>query len=303
MKEKIVVLRLNEDRVEYTMTKQLPKEMRDEAVKKIGSEFDKSRGLKSKDIIRGLDRELERVILPNLIGTSPEDMDFPKKAMDFWADYTITPTREGLRLNIAMEDFTKKDGTIIQIPVNQDDYMQYQFAMQSSKVAKTPEEIKNRGWYDFILEDLTEARERELAEFDAQDKATVEYARLSTKFEANMSKINWILEMTKEDTFYDDAIDIIDKKIALKNLAEKRPNEFLRVANDPDLELKAFMSAALAAGILTLEGNNYFYLNEDIGSEERGAISWLKKPEKSGAVAAMRAKLEQNVRNRKQKTI
>lgn len=301
MSERIVVLKLNEERVEYTMTKQIPKTMRDEIYKRIGSEFDKSNGMKSKEIIRGLNKELEKMFLPNLIGISEESLEFPKKAMDFWADYTITPTREGLKLNISMEDFKRKDGTIIQVPVNPDDYMQYMFAMQSSKVAKTPDEIENKGFFDFILEDLTEVREREISEFEAQDKATVIYARLTTKFDDNINKINWILEMTKEDSFFDADIEVVDKKIALRKLANKRPNDFIKLNEDPELENKAFLSAALSAQILTKEGNDYFYLNENIGSEERGALSWLKKPEKNGMVAVIKAKLEQIVKDKKQK--
>lgn len=301
------VLRLNEERVEYTMTKQLPKDMRDEVYKRVGSEFDKSQGLTSKAIIRGLNEDQEKVYLPNLIGISATNQEFPKRAMDFWADYTITPTKKGLLLNISTEEkeVSMPDGSkkIIDVPVNIDDYMMYMFAKQSSKVASNPDDLDNAGHFDFILEDLTKVRERELSEFEARDSATLIYARLTSKFESNMTKIDWILEMTKEDTFYDPDIDMIDKKIALRKLTDDRPGELIKLSDDVDLELKAFLSSLLSHSIITLEGNDYFYLNERMGSEEKGGLAYIKRVDKSGAVAAMKSKLSQAIQDRKRTTI
>lgn len=303
MKEHIVVLKLNEERVEYTMTKQLPKELRDDVFKRIGSEFDQSQGTKSKEIIRGLPPRLERIYLPNLIGAAADSQDFPNKARDFWADYTITPSREGIKLNIATETRTVKINDIdqqVEVPVNVDDYMQYTFARQSSKVASEPDELNNIGFYDFILEDLSEVRNREVAEFEAKDKATLIYARLTSKMDVSINKINFILELTKESSFFDTDMEELDKKMLLRKLAETKPDKLIQLNDDEDLENKAFLSAALAYSIIVKEGNDYYYLNENMGSEERGALSWVKKPEKNGMVAAIKSKLAEQIKNKKQ---
>lgn len=307
MQERIVILKLNEERDEYTLTKQIPKDMKADIFKRIGSEFDKSQGMMSKEIIRGLNPELEKVYLPNLIGVAAESTDFPAKARDFWADYVITPTSKGLRLNIAMEERVTKDldengnPKKLMVPVNPDDYMRYQFALQSSKVAKTPEELENKSFFDFTLEDLGSVREKELADFEATDKATFIYAKLTSKFADNVDKIDWILEMTKEEgTFFDTDLGEVEKKMMFKQLADKRPNKLITLSEDKDLEDKAFLNRALTYLVITKEGNDYYYLNENMGSEEKGALSWLKKPEKSGSVAAIKSKLAQIIKDKKQ---
>lgn len=306
--EKIAILRLNEDRSEYTMTKQIPKDMRNEIFKRVGSQFDSSKGTSSTEIIRGLTPELEKYFLPKIIGMSSDNALFEERARDYWADFVITPTSKGLRFNIGTHIVKQKvkqeDGSItendLEVPDNLDDYMRYHFALQSDKVASRPDQLDNAGHYDFILEDLSEVRQREVSEFEMVDQATTIYARLSNKFAENIDKIDWILEMTKENTFYDSGIDTIDKKIELKKLADGKPTIFIKLAGDPELELKAFLSSALSNLVISKEGNNYFYLSEDMGSEEKGALAWLKRPEKSGAVAAIKAKLEAKVKDRKQ---
>ena len=92
--EKIVVLKLNEKCQEYNMVKQYPKDMKNMTFKRVGSEFDKSKGETSKEIIRGLTQEEEYVYLPKLIGVSSTNENFEARARDFWADFTITPTLE-----------------------------------------------------------------------------------------------------------------------------------------------------------------------------------------------------------------
>lgn len=301
MSERIVILKLNEDRDEYTMTKQIPKEMRDECFKRVGSEFLKVQGKSTQDVIRGLNAEQEKIFLPTMLGVAPDALDFPKAAKDFWADYFITPTREGLRLNIAMEIRKDKNGNEVSVPVNPEDFMKYMFAKQSSKVASSPEDLENKSFFDFTLEDLSVVKDKEVSLFLDQERATIIYSRLASKFEESQDKIDWILEMTKEDgSFYDPDMESTEKRMLLKKLSDKRPKRMIELAEDKDLQDKAFLSKALAYLEITKEGNDYFYLSENIGTEERGALAWLRKAEKSGSVAQIKARLDEKTKNKKQ---
>lgn len=301
MTERIVVLKLNEDRDEYTMTKQIPKEMREECFKRIGSEYLRVNGRSTQDVIRGLKPEQEKIFLPALLGVAPDSTDFPLRAKDYWADYYITPTREGLRLNIATEIRKDKDGNDVECPVDPDAYMKYLFAKQSSKVASSPEDLENKSFFDFTLEDLSIIKTKELGMFHDQEKAMIIYSRLVSKFEEKVDQINWILEMTKPDgEFYDSEMDSVEKRMLLKALVDKRPKKLIELSEDKDLEDKAFLAKALAYLEITKEGNDYYYLNENMGTEERGALAWVRKPEKSGSVMQIKSRLQEKIRGKKQ---
>src|SRR6478752_2500573 len=172
--EKIVLLKLNGGRLVPT----LPKEMQKERLRPLESEFKEG----TRDLIRGFDPVVERIVLPNLIGLQANEPNFAIKARDFWADFSIKPTEEGLKLNIATEkkvhgkDEDGKD-LLIDMPVNPNDYMAYQIAMQSSRVAKTPEQLEDLGMFDFYLIDLEEQKKKEEENFDLIDKADQVYTK------------------------------------------------------------------------------------------------------------------------------
>lgn len=296
--ERIVLLKLNENKDEYSRQHQIPKNMRSEVSRKIGSEFDKSNGMTSRDLIRGLSATQERIYLPKLIGISANHQEFADRAKDYWSDFTIIPTVKGLRLNIATNS-QEIDGETVEVPVNLDDYMVYKFAMSSSKVAKTPEELDNLSFYDFYLEDLSEVKAKQEKDFDAKKRAAISFARIASKFEDNETKINWLLELTKEEgVFFDEAMPRVDKEMQLYDLADKRPVLFNAYLDDKNIEHKALLTKAITYLVVVKEGNDYFYDSENLGSET-AAISWLTNPVKSAQVAAMKSRLEQLASNAK----
>ena len=189
----------------------------------------------------------------------------------------------------------REDGTTytVEVPENLEDYMAYQFAMKSSRVAKTEDELQNNSFYHFILEDESKMKQKEKDSHSINKRATIAYARLASKLEENISKIDWILEMTKEErSIYDESITSEEKDMLLMKLSDTKPEVFIQLVEDERLEDKALLAKAVSLGILTMEGNDYYYLNENIGTEEKGAIAWLHKPEKSASVAAVKSKIE-----------
>ncbi len=287
--EKIVVLKLNDKRHLPT----LPKSMQMDNVRKLESEFKP----KSRDIIRGLSPELERLVLPEYLGVQPHDITFATKTKDFWADFSVQPTAEGLRLNIAMEKKKIKgdDGEFreIDFPVNPEDYWVYQIAMQSRKVAKTSDELSSLSNYDFYIEDLTAVEAKKRTEYEATEKADIEYAKIVATFDENQTKVDWILELLRpKDVFVDvESLEPISKKMMLRKYKEEQPLKFVNTLEDKDLETKAHVIKCATHGILVKEGNDYFYGDENIGSG-KVVISWFKKPENSTKVLAIQAKLK-----------
>lgn len=291
MEKKEVLLKLNERNIPT-----LPKDMQEEKVRPIESEF--KRG--SRDLIRGLDPTLERIILPDLIGIQSHEVTFAQKARDFWADFTIQPNKEGILLNIATEKKKVKNSLgeeeEVDFPVNPDDFMTYQIAMQSSKVAKTESQLNNLAMYDFCLINLEEQRKQEVDAFEAIEKADLTYTKLISDTDVNSDKINWVIEILRDKTssFDTDTAEMVDKKMLLRKLKDTDPSKFVKTVEDNHLATKAFILKAVAYGVLSKVGNDYFDGDVNIG-EGKAAIAWFAKAENSGKVLQLRSKLKEMV--------
>lgn len=284
--EKIVVLKLN-DKVKSPI---LPKELEPDVVKRIGSEF--KRG--TTDCIRGLSTLQERVLLPDLIGIGPESVEFNRKVKDYWADFSVTPTIEGLRLNIATEKTTMKnrEGENVEIdsPINLRDYMTFNFAKQSSSVAKTKAEIES-GIYPFILIDLSEEERLKKAKFGAKKAALVNFAKLTSE-KTPEERLDWVIRSLKGiDEHFNFSLPREDKEMWLDSKKDENPLKFNGVVEDKDLETKALLYLAIEKREITVEGNYYFLGEENIGTE-KAVVDYLKSAVNSQKVLALKARLD-----------
>lgn len=294
--EKIVVLKLNDKRKKNPV---LPKEFEDEVSNRLGSEFKDG----TRDCIRGLNTIQERVILPPIIGLQPQDANFPSKAREYWADFSVIPTKEGLRLNVATEEVEAEiNGKTekYQNPVVPEDYMIYQMALQSSKVASTQEQLMYPGEYDFLLVDLSIMKEQEESEYQERKEATIAFAKLVTNADSNKDTIDWVIQVLKpQDEFFDFSQSGTDKEIYLDKKLSENPAKFLKVVKDPNLETKALMKRAITLREIVLEGENYFVGETNIGPL-RSAVDWLKNPENSAKVLALKSRMGNTINNQKQ---
>ena len=286
--EKIVLLKLNTKRKRLPA---LPKSVEDEVAKKIGSEF--RRG--TRDTIRGLDSIQEKVILPDIIGVSPTDVSWSTKTRDFWSEMTIIPTAEGIKLNITTE---KKTTTIngqeeeVEIPVNPFDYMRWKFAAQSRRVAVTPEQLENLDSYDFYIIDLTEAKNKERNEFAEKKAAKLAYAKLSADIENRVEVVDQVIQVLKEvGEYFDTDMEIADKDMLLEKLSNEKPNAFVKAVNDPQLEIKAKLKTSISLGLITKEGDQYFFGSTNLGPI-KAALAYLSDKANSATVATLNARLE-----------
>lgn len=283
--EKIVILKLNTAKKSPVLAKELIPDV----VKRIGSEFKKG----TRDCIRGLSLEQERILLPTHLGTNSDSHDFSRKAKDFWADFSVTPTEEGLRLNIATEtkSYTTKDGAMeIEIPVNELDYMIYNFARQSSKVAKTKEELEDPQEFDFILINLHEQEKLEQDKYLASKNATLEFSKLISK--GDESIIDAVIRNLKELAEpFDFTEPLVKKEMYLQELMQRDLAKFTKIATDGQLKVKALLREALEASEITLEGSHFFLGEENLGTA-KSALSFLENPANSAKVATLKARLE-----------
>lgn len=285
----IVILKVNDKRQRFN---NIPKSLKQEVTNKISSEWKPN----SKDVKRGLTAKQEILAMPNIIGVQPNDASWVTKVRDFWADFSILPTVKGLELDISTRKVKTGNGDEeIDYPNNVEDYMTYMIAMQSSRVAKTLEEMDNAENFEFILIDKSEENKKQLSEFEIISKADIKYSKLIVKFEENESVVDWVLELLRDKN--DDQVYTMtssEKQMMLRKKKEKNPLRFLSIVEDKDLENKALIAKLLTFSILNKEGNDYYFLDEKIGSEI-AMIAYLKDSTKSTNVGKMKSQLESKI--------
>lgn len=294
--EKIVVLKLNDKKERNPV---LPKEFKDEVANRLGSEFK----FGTRDCIRGLNPVQERILLPPIIGLQPQDASFPHKTREYWADFSVFPTAAGRYLNVAtteVEAVVGGEKITYDNPVVPEDYMIYQIARQSSKVASTPEQLQYPGEYDFLLIDLSEMKAKEEETYKTKKNATLAFAKLVTDADSNRDRIDWVIQMLKEqEEFFNFRSSMADKEMFLDKKLSENPEKFLKVVKDPNLEIKALLRNAIYLGEISLEGDYYFLGETNIGPA-KAAVDWLKSSENSAKVIALKSRMETKISNQKQ---
>ncbi|KKN88650.1 hypothetical protein LCGC14_0245410 [marine sediment metagenome] len=292
----------------------LPANMRDDTVKKIGSEFKKSAdGVTStRDVIRGLDITQEKILLPEIIGVPHDHANFLKTARDFWIEFKVVPEpKPGKLLNYTTYEvkipvgIPSPDGeTMYQAPVNPYEYMEYLFCMQSTKVAKTPPELANLGLYDFYLIDEGVRKEEEAKLYSIKEDADMLFVTLIKGGEApsveELAKIDWVIQVLKDPSEFLNLqyMELVDKKMWLRTSKDKDPANFVKVVSDSNLKYKALRVMLVERTLIRYEGDYYYYHDENLG-RETGIISWLKDPKNSEKVRDLKTRLEDRLKKEK----
>ncbi len=153
--------------------------IRDEVTKKIGSTW--KRG--TRDILRAIEGVEESYYLPDLMGIRVDSEQWNGKSREFWANFNIEiPNDEtGIILEIGfkeVEPFEFKGKLTNTKPINIDDYLKYNHALQHKDVASSPEQLDNMFIYTFqMIDEGIEAEKKEQA-FTIRSRANKLFNRL-----------------------------------------------------------------------------------------------------------------------------
>lgn len=293
-----VIIKLNDRRVHF---KNVPDDMKSDVTKRISAQWKPN----SRDITKGLSYEQELVVMPNIIGVKPNDSSWTFKVRDFWSDFSLAPDTVGKELDIRTRKAIHKDDggeeIEIEIPLVPEDYMAWQLCLQSSLVAKTPEDMDNLEYFDFILINKQVEEDKLETEFAMMKEADIAFARLTSKFEENEPTIDLILELLRDKG--DPAVfelKGVKKEMFLREKKQKQPVKFLKITKDADLSSKALIAQLVTYNILSKEGNDYYYLDDKIGSQ-MVLIAYLKDATKSTNVGKMKSQLDNKLNEAKNK--
>lgn len=253
-------------------TSRLPDEVYDESKQNIGSTL-----TISGDIRTGLTREEERKLMPEILGMSPGDINFPREVKEYFKSLTINVLKKGVKLETGLDDKGN--------PLNPMDYIRYKFAISHPDVATEQEGILNKRSPRFHIYDKTSRLEKEAKQTSSRKEALKEYIQLT----GDSKKADMVLRVLG---YNPDALNALEKEPLLEKAAQENTLEFMHIVKDKSLETVAFIKECLSKGILRKEGNTIFDVDESIGSSMEEAVAFLSDKQHSDVVIKLQARLK-----------
>ena len=249
----------------------LPKEVRANAITKIGSVYVNRQPLK------GVEGEEEKKIMNGMLDVAPDHVDWPKHVKNYWANLTIKVPFEGIELEVG----TDEDGK----PFNIDHYLKYRFCLKHPYVAENKDQAGGKQKFYFVDAD------RDIREKNKTIQTKKDADKEFIKASSDEKKMDWLLRVLSDQNPL--KLTREQKENALYDIKDKDPAKFFKVATDKDLELKAEIESMIEAGVLRKIGNQVIYIDEVIGEDMKDTIVYLKNKKNSGTLTILRAKLKE----------
>lgn len=276
MEERIVYVK----RVDKNDKTRLPKDLLNEAKFNIGPSYDKFG-----QILKGINGEEERKIMPHVIGIDTNDNTFQKKVEQFWCNITIMVKPTGTKLNITLD----KSG----MPVAPFDYVKYKFAIKHKHVVASEDELENNPYALYYIYDPVTASRKKANELGIRNEAKLKYLEIIQDTEKMDAIIAVITNYKNPSILTDD-----DKKLILEDEASKRPKQLVAAANDEKIFIKAFIYKCINAGVFIQSGNRIMYDDSILGEDIDSATAFLKSKDGSKHYVTAEGKLNQWLLNK-----
>lgn len=309
-KSKIVAIKQTDS---FTL---IPKDLRKEFVKRIGSRFDRN----TSDVLMGLNIEERQYILPEVIIVNEKNMnlDMATKYREFYADLMIDVPqgKDGVKLNIATypKDVTVNGKTEkVDFPVAPLDYIKWKQCLVDDRVASSEHDLKhlNTIVHTFLLVDDNIEKDNAIRLQSLMDELDRSYLEL-TELNADKTglkkepKVNAILRLLgKNPTLYDVNLKINElstsrneAKVMVRDGVDLKKIPFYSIVKDQDLGVKSHIIVLVTAGILEQQGSSYRDPTNDmvLGNTIEETVNYFKNDANTEHVAKMKFALKGEVR-------
>lgn len=248
----------------------LPKEIRAGARVTLGSMY------VGRQPLKGLDSEEAKKFLPDIIGLPASHQEFPIAEKTFWANMSIKVPFEGVELDITTDD----QGN----PENVMDWITYKWCQKHRHVAEKQDAMNAQ--HRFYIYDPN----KDLVERNIKIKVKKEADKEFIKVSADVDKMRRILRIF--GTSKPEKLSEIEVENALYEIKDTKPEKFLKIVLDKNLDLRSEIEEMVAASVIRKIGNQHIYGEETIGENITDTIIYFKNKKNSGQVNAMRAQLK-----------
>lgn len=283
-------MKIEKYRIELTMNNVLPEQLKHETRERFGAyavDGVLHRGLNN-IVSKGEEVSEHDTYLPKLIGINPNNDKFSAEATEYWNNFTITISADGLDIKYPVD----KDGNLLSS--NEDDIKNYIMANHLKNhpdVAFNEEDIENRDLYRAVMLNVDKQdrvqKDKELLQLEGSMALTKIISNIESKegreLADRVAQIN--------NVFNAESLDIEDLKIELKRACELNPVKFASDVKSPNLQYDVIITKGLTANVITLEGGTYYLLEQRIGDRE-SLIAWLKDSKNGLEVKKLKDKVD-----------
>lgn len=265
------------------------------ATKSIGSYWESTN---SKIVGSGLSITEQNILMPLLIDLPVEDREFRKKVKEFFEEMvTKVPYKDGVTLEIGLEESNDKKLSATNLPIKLMDYVRWRHASGHPEVARTRDEAEGNQLKKYYIYDPNTIKQKSNSLRDARDKA-MEYYLVIKKDEAKVD--NYLALLGEDPRAYADFDDKLEVLTKLVNSTEIEAVErFTALYEDPKTELKALVEKMVIMGILKRIGNRYLIAETDriLGDGLEEVLLELEDEAKNGElITVLKSQLQEKLK-------
>lgn len=246
----------------------------------------------------GLSIYEENLLLPMVIGYPVEDRDFRLKVNEYYSNINskVPPNTnpplptDGLKLEIGLSENNNKPLSKDNLPIRIDDYVRYRQIILHPQVGdvdieETEEDSLGNQMRKFVIHDPAKAQTTALTSNEARDQALMKY--ISIKSDPRKVRMYLTLLGVSLTTLRPG-----EELTKLREKAEKEPASFLKVASDPNLEIKYMIEELVHYKVLTKVGERLLNGQTEIGRNVAEAVQYLKDSHNTAVFASLKAALQ-----------
>lgn len=265
---------------------------------KIGS------SLKGRAPLSGLSLEEEKKYLPEVIGTSPSDVNWRKEVRDYWNNISERVPHDSesadarlpgrvIRVEVVFPnkqlaaDFEKansfdKKALIMElgeiVPADTADYILFRYVLVYRKVANDMKDMYKSNGIRFYLYSKDQQTKQSYSSFKLRTRAM----NLFVTVMEDSDKVDAILRLFNQDPDNENVFPLVeDKHLILEDLIKANPKKFLDYANDKELKAKSFILKAVDKGFIVKPPNtDSYYYGDDrevlLGHSLMDAVHFIK---------------------------
>lgn len=256
--------------------------------KYIGSYFESST---SRIVGSGLTIAEQQLLIPDIIGYTPDEREYKKKVIEFFQDMaTEVPFGKGKELEIGLTVSNTKPLSKENLPISVMDFIRWRHATKHPRVAPTQEDAIGNMLVEFYVYDPKAVHEGRNKAAVTLDNANAKYLGIKNKPEI----VEALLVIYKHNP--DEYRDPEDKTAALSRLVNENPEVLLAAMEDSSLQTRAILRKMVEFKLVSIIDSAYYITDDkkNIGYDEDQAIAWLQDTEKNGnTITLLKQKLQE----------
>ena len=259
----------------------LPQEIKDDAKVKL------SAGLTMSGIpLKGISIEEEEKYLPTIVGVPATHIEFANKVNTWYNNLSKAVPKEGVKLNITVSEKTG-------MPESPIDFLIYKRALVDKLVAKNKTELLSDQMYRFYINDENLEKENKLIKLKQKEDAQREYFKVKDSQILTDAILSVFAQIEGNKTSKYTSLSPEEKTLVLDRMVTNKPEEFLKLALDKDLELKAEIYAMVDYQLLTRSGNKFINGTEPLGDNLDETVAYFKSAKNQAEYVKIKANMEQ----------